>query len=90
MNNEEENLFPFSITTYGNGFSSLLLLSFFFCRQKKNQKDRRPTPIKSTLLTKNFITRYRSNNKILLTFQAVFYRRVKGRGYGIERGIFLF
>ena len=27
---------------------------FFFCRQKKNQKDRRPTPIKSTLFTKNF------------------------------------
>ena len=31
---------------------------FFFWRQKKKQKDRRPTPIKSTLLTKNFTTRY--------------------------------
>ena len=61
---------------------SLGMCVFFFWRQKKNQKDRRPIPIKSTLLTKNFTTRYRSDNKILLTLQAAFYRRVEGR---IER-----
>ena len=60
---------------------------FFFWRQKKKQKDRRPIPIKSTLFTKNFITRYRSDNKILLTFKAVFYRRVKGRRVRHKRGI---
>ena len=80
---------PFLIyTTKAKKRISLGMCVFFFWRQKKNQKDRRPTPIKSTLFTKNFTTRYRSDNKILLTLQAVFYRRVKGRRERRKKGIF--